>query len=460
MIFKKDIPVIGEYDVVVAGGGFAGFGAACAAAREGANVILIERDACLGGAGTKAMVNHMLGARIFDGDELITCVGGLFSELEKRLLEKGGAVDVHTVDPILPPYGWKPILGAGLVFDPEIMKLTLEEMAAEYGVKLLYTTDVVDVTKKSGKADSVVIYNKNGLSAVSGKYFVDATGDADICRMLGCSLKKGDNDGGMAAASLEMHVENVNREKLVEYMKTTGDVRFKNLIAPLKEAGIWRFPYEIFISVMMTRPDVFMINTIRQVGIDGTDADSTTRAVVDGRKENFELFDIMRAHFPGFENAKIRQIAPSVGIRETYRLCGEYVLTTEDLITAKDFDDGIALSAYSWDMPDPKRPSDQPFNSVKRASPFTHIPYRSLIPKEIGNVIVAGRCVSAEREVLGPVRVMAPCLATGEAAGIAAAQAAQSGRAFRDADVNELRQAIRAHGGYVDRTDVTKEKIK
>ncbi|MBO4217857.1 MAG: FAD-dependent oxidoreductase, partial [Clostridia bacterium] len=386
-------------------------------------------------------------------------VGGLFSEIERKLLAAGGAVDVGTVDRKLPPHGWAPILGAGLIFEPERMKLILEETAEKYGVRILYSTDAVDVVKDGERLSGVVIFNKNGLSVVNGRYFVDATGDADICRKAGCGVIKGDDEGGMAAASLEMHVENVDAEELTEYMKTTGDIRFRNLIKPLKESGEWHFPYEIFISVMMTKPDVFMINTIRQVGVDGTDADSVTRAVIDGRREDFELLEIMRRHFPGFSHAVIRQIAPSLGIRETYRLNGEYVLTAEDLITAKEFEDGVALSAYHWDMPDPKSPSKQPFGGVKRASPYTQIPYRSLLPREVGNLIAAGRCISVQREVLGPVRVMAPCLAAGEAAGTAAGQVLKDGRAFRDADVAALRKAVVGYGGYTDRSAVKREII-
>ena len=458
MRYEKIIESAGEYDVVVCGGGFAGFGAACAAAREGANVILIERDGCLGGTGTKAMVNHMLGARRFEGNSIFTCVGGLFSELENRLLEINGAVDVHSVNRELPTQGWYPLLGAGLVFDNEKMKLVLEEMALKYGVKLLYMTEVVDALCNDRRITDVVIHNKSGLASVSGKYFVDATGDGDICRMSGCSLIKGDEGGGMAAASLEMHVDGVDAEKLTEYMSKTHDVRFRNLIRPLKEKGVWNFPYEIFISVQMTRPDVFMINTIRQVGIDGTDADSLTKGIIDGRKESFDLLEIMRKHFPGFANAEIRQIAPTIGIRETYRLSGEYVLTTDDLITGKDFEDGIALSAYHWDMPDPKRPSVQPLNGVETASPYTQVPYRCLLPKEVDNLIVTGRCISAEREVLGPVRVMAPCLAIGEAAGTSAALVFRDGIAFKNADVEIIRRKIKAHGGIVDRIDVKEEE--
>ena len=460
MKYSKDISSIREYDVVVCGGGFSGFGAVCAAAREGANVLLIERDSCLGGTGTKAMVNHMLGARRFDDNHLYQCIGGLFSEVEKRLLSIKGAIDVHTVNPDFNPHGWAPILGAGLIFDPEKMKLILELTAKEYGVNILYMTDVIDVITKGNAISGVIAHNKSGFVYIKGKCFVDATGDADLCKMSGCSLIKGDENGGLAAASLEMHVENVDTEKLTDYMRETGDIRFINLIKPLKESGEWKFPYEIFISVKMTQPDVFMINTIRQVGVDGTDAESLTRAVMDGRKENFELLEIMRKHFPGFSNATIRQIAPSIGIRETNRLEGEYVLTTEDLISAKSFDDSIAMSSYHWDMPDPKRPSNQPFVGVKRASPYTQIPYRCLLPKEIDNLIVVGRCISAQREVLGPVRVMGPCLAMGEAAGIASGHALKDNIPYKKVDVDKLRKSIVGYGGYVDRESVFCETIR
>lgn len=140
-------------------------------------------------------------------------------------------------------------------------------------------------------------------------------------------------------------------------MKTTNDVRFRDIIDDLKEKGKLNFPYEIFISVMLTEKDIFMINTIRQVGIDGTDIDSLTQGIIDGRKENFELFEIARNYFPGFKNARVREIAPIIGIRETRRIIGEYTLTVEDLISGKSFDDCIALSGYGWDMPDPKNPS-------------------------------------------------------------------------------------------------------
>ena len=217
------------------------------------------------------------------------------------------------------------------------------------------------------------------------------------------------------------------------------------MIKELKEKGIWKYPYEIFISVNLCDDDVFFINTIRQVGINGIRTKSLTKGTIDGRKENLELLEIMKKHFPGFENAKIRQIAPVIGIRETRRIRGEYTLTVQDLIDSVVFPDSIAVSSYGWDLPHPKYPSLQPSDNVKRRSPYTHIPYRCLLPLDVSNLIMTGRCISCEREVLGPIRVMGPCLAMGEAAGIAAKIAPKGN--FKKVNIAELQYKIQQYGG-------------
>ncbi len=454
MLYQKRLHGTDMYDLVVCGGGFSGFAAAYAAAREGVRTLLIERDGALGGVGTKGLVNHILGVRTFENDALKQCVGGVFAEIEKRLLALGDGVDVRRVDPDLNPHGWKKGLATGLVFDNERMQLLLEQMLGEVGAELLYYTDIVDVIKDGTCIAGVVVHNKSGLSLINAKCFVDATGDGDIAALAGCDFWKGDEEGGLAAASLEMHVEGVDFDTLHAYMRDTGDVRFQKLIGALKEKGAWPFPYEIFISVKLTGEDAYMINTIRQVGVDGTNAASLTRAVVEGRAENYRLLDIMRAHFPGFANATVRKIAPVIGIRETRRLKTAYVLGVQDIMNATDFADGIALSGYGWDMPNPKRPSDQPYHGVARKSRFTQIPYRCLLPVGVPNLIAVGRCIGVEREALGVVRVMGPCLAMGECAGLAAKFALEKENDFTAVDADALRERIVARGGIVDRAEV------
>ncbi len=451
MLYSKNIEIKETYDLVVCGGGFSGFSTAYSAAREGLKVLLVERNASLGGVGTNGLVNHILGERFMDNTEVKTCVGGLFSKLEEEILKIDGAVDFKEVDLDLPPHGWISTLGIGLIFDKEKMKLLLEQMLISVGVKILYMTDIVDVITQDDTISGIVVHNKTGLYCIKAKYFADATGDADVCEMSGVETYKGDEEGGLAAASLEMHLENVDYNELNVYMQNTRDIRFKAIIEDLKEKGLWKFPYEIFISVMLTEKDTFMINTIRQVGIDGTNAKSINQAIIDGRKENFELFEVAKKYFPGFKNARIREIAPVIGIRETRRIKGEYTLTVEDLITGKDFEDSVALSGYGWDMPNPKKPSYQPFHGVAKKSHITQIPYRCLLPKGVSNLITVGRCISVEREVLGPVRVMGPCIAMGEAAGIATALAFENNTAYNKVNTDELRQKIVLNGGFVDR---------
>ncbi len=454
MIYTKIIENEKKCDIVVVGGGFSGFAAAYSAAREGAKVILVERDAVLGGVGTKGLVNQMLGIRTRYEGGYKTCIKGLCRELEDRVLSEGGGVDFKDVDFNFSPHGWKPSLGLGFVFDNEYMRLTLERMLSEVGVEVLYYTDVIDVIKVDSTLKSVVIHNKSGLSLISANCFVDATGDGDIYTLCGEGYEFGDCDGGLAAASLELHVENVDSEELMDYMRRTGDVRFKAIIASLIEEGKWDYDYEIFISVLLTRPGVYLINTIRQVGIDGTSAESISKGTIEGREENYRLLETMRAYFPGFKNAKIRQIASSIGIRETRRLKGMYTLTVDDVIESKRFEDSIAVSGYGWDMPNPKKPSDQPYQVIERRTRFTEIPYRSLLTRNTGNLIVVGRCISVEREALGVVRVMGPCVAMGEAAGIAARLAMEGSLSFASVNTAVLKERIKSYGGITSAEEI------
>jgi len=183
MLYIKNIEINERYDLIVCGGGFSGFAAAYSAAREGLKVCLVERDGALGGVGTNGLVNHILGERCIENGHIKTCIGGVFSELEKELLKMDGAIDVKDVDLELPPHGWYSGLGIGLVFDKEKIKLLLENMLQKMGVKILYMTDIVDVIKDKEEVKGIIVHNKSGLYGIEGKYFVDATGDADICTM-------------------------------------------------------------------------------------------------------------------------------------------------------------------------------------------------------------------------------------------------------------------------------------
>jgi hypothetical protein len=319
------------------------------------------------------------------------------------------------------------------------------------GVDVLFFTQFVDALVDDGRVAQVVLFNKSGLFAVPTRAVVDATGDADVAARAGCVVTKGrEEDGLMTPATLIFHVDHIDQDALASDIYAKDSPRFRELIEELREQGEWTFPYEIFISVQLAQKGTMMINTTRITDVDGTDGRSISRGMMQGRKEVHRLMALMRRHFPGFAQAQIKLVAPVLGIRETRRIVGDFVLRVEDLIEGADFPDTIGYSGYGWDLPDPKRPSLQPMHGVKRKREVTPIPYRVMVPQPVENVICPGRAISVERDVLGPLREQAPCYAMGHAAGLAAVQALGERLAFKDVDPDALREALTAQGAIVD----------
>lgn len=453
LLFTKRIPEMPSHDVVVCGGGPAGVAAALAARRAGQDVLLIEGRGQLGGTGISGLVSHWLGGRTDDCAQWV--VGGIFRSLTEKAAERGYAlIPVPEAGAKYQPHGWlMGQLGAGIPFDAYSMAALLDEEITAPGIRLLLDTRVIDVRQEAGRISHVIIQNKSGIAAVPARMVIDATGDADIAAWSGCDTVKGQaEDGLMTPATFQFHVYGVDQDALAAYIGAHDAPRFRDEIKKLRDAGEWPFPYDIFISVQLTEKGVMMLNTSRLVGIDGTDGASVTQGYLQGRKETQELLAILQKHFPGFANARLKAVAPALGIRETRRIVGAYVMTVDDLVTGKDFADTIGFSGYGWDLPDPKKPSRQPMaeRNIERKRSITPLPYRILLPDGIDNLICPGRAVSVERDVLGPVRVMAPCMAMGEAAGAAAALALQSGKALPEVDPQVIRETLRAVDAIVD----------
>ncbi len=449
--YVKELEIKGSYDLVVCGGGPSGIPAALAARRAGLSVLLIEGTGQLGGAGTSAGVSHLLGGRTPDNER--ACVAGIFEEITQDLVREGGAIDPKSIPrEKYPPHGWSSgALSVGVPFDPIAMVSLLDRKMLEAGVDVLYFTQFVDALVEDNRIRHVVAFNKSGLFAVEAAAVVDATGDADVAARSGCEVVKGrEEDGLMTPATLIFHVDHVDQDVLASEIYAKDSPRFRELISELRSQGEWNFPYEIFISVQLHEKGTMMINTTRICDVDGTDGLSISRGMMQGRSEVNELMRLMRKHFPGFANARIRTVAPVLGIRETRRIVGDFIYTVDDLVAARDFPDTIGFSGYGWDLPDPKRPSYQPMHGVKRKRPYTPIPYRCLVPRPIQNVICPGRAISVERDVLGPLREQAPCYAMGHAAGLAAVQVVERGSSFAKVDTDRLRADLRSQGAIVD----------
>jgi hypothetical protein len=339
-------------------------------------------------------------------------------------------------------------------FDPIQMVALLDEKMLEAGVDTLFFTGFVDAIVEDNRITHVVLFNKSGLFSVPTSAVVDATGDGDVAARSGCEFVKGrDQDGLMTPATLMFHVDRVDQDVLASDIYRTKSNRFRELIADLRAKGLWKFPYDIFISVQLNEKGTMMINTTRICDVDGTDGRSISKGMMQGRREVAGLFELMKQHFPGFANARIKQVAPVLGIRETRRIRGDFVYTVNDLIAARDFDDTIGFSSYGWDLPDPKKPSYQPMYEApeKRMNRiYTPIPYRVLVPRPVENVICPGRAISVERDVLGPLREQGPCMAMGHAAGVAAVQVVRDGASFASVDVGRLRADLKRGGARVD----------
>lgn len=440
------------FDVAVFGGGTAGFSAAVAAARKGLRVCLIERNTFLGGVATASGINQLLGGRKLDANgEHVRVVGGIFDELTDELIKEGDAIEPNTVDPNFNPFGWYPRMASGISCNETALKIKMDEFCERAGVRIYYNTTAVDTETENQRIKSVTVFNKDGFVKIEATSFIDCTGDADIAYFAGCPYEKGRQEDGLTTpCSTEFHVENVDANALVTYQNQNNSPKLVEIIERLKSEGIWDFDTEIFVTVRLVEEDVFLINTLRQTKIDGVNEADVTRALIDGRRDAVRLFNIMRAHFPGFKNARIRKIAEQLGVRETRRITGRYTVTVDDALGGKKYPDTVAATTYNFDLPDPIRPSYDPMMGdakkphAERKHIVIRLPYRAMLPQGINNLIVAGRCVSVEREVMGAMRIIGPCFMMGQAAGTAAALAKDGD--FTTVDTDTLTKTLWADG--------------
>jgi hypothetical protein len=429
--------VTDRYDVVVVGAGSAGAVAAIAAARSGARTLLVDRLAFMGGTSTAVLDTFY--AFWTPGELPRRVVGGIGWEVARRLTEDGVAFERPNT------YG----AGTGVTYDAEALKVLWERMAEDAGVDLLLHTWATGVRVEdaragdAGRLAAVRLWNKGGERWVAADVFVDASGDADVCAMAGVPHDAPSDGGTIQSLSTLFKVANVDvaragavpKAELWGFMREAAGSGAYRL--PRVEGSWHRTPYEGVVLVHMTRIP----------RVDATDPIALTAAEVEGRRQVQEYHRFLRDRVPGFERSVVVATSPAIGVRESRRVHGDHRLTREDVLEARRFPDEVALCGAP--IEDHHAGGDTAWRYVGAGGVYG-IPYRSLLPRGIDGLLVAGRCFSATHDAHASARSMATCMAMGQAAGTAAAMAASAGIAPRAVSADALRARLAADGALLE----------
>ncbi len=443
---SRSIPLSDPWDVIIVGGGPAGCAAAIASAREGAKTLLVESSGVLGGCGTGSLVPAWCP---FSDKEKIIYRGLALKVFEAS---KAGLPHVQPQD-----VDWVPI-------DAEQLKRVYDEMVTASGAHLLFHTVLSGVDRDDqGRVQALIVSNKNGLSALRASVYIDGTGDADLAAWAGVPFQKGDSQGDLMPATHCFLLTNVDEYAYRNIYGNGGRLHGNNPESPIYrivESGKYPLIRDAHMCNNLVGPGTVGFNAGHLWGVDSTDPESVSRALVQGRKLAKQIRDALAEYCPeAFGTSFLCNTASLVGIRESRRIEGDYTLTLDDYVNRRSFPDEIARNCYFIDIHHNAEESSKNVaersegldQTVRYKAGESHgIPYRCLLPKGLQNVLVAGRSISCERVVQGSVRVMPVCLAMGEAAGIAAAHAAQSHHGdVRAISTAQLRHRLQEEGAYL-----------
>jgi len=413
-----------RYELIVVGGGFAGAAAAISAAKSGVDVLLIERYNCLGGAAAHGLVLPFM--------RYWTKLPG---ETEQTLLS--GSVFLEIVTEMNQITGDRDNLR---MLDEEVIKLVLNRMAQKYGAALLFNTTVTGAAVVDGTVASVTAMSRGVTMELFADHFIDATGDAELSTLAGCTSRVGrESDGLCQPMTLSFRMCGIETEK---FFRNKAEINA--LYNAFQAKGLIRNPHEDIIGFKTYNDGVMHFNATRVVKRNPTDPFDVTQAELEAREQVYELHRFLQENVDGFQNARVLSTAMQIGIRESRKVEGEYTLTGADLKSFARFDDAIAVANYSIDIHSP----DGAGTTLYRFGDgeWYEIPYRCLLPRRMNNLLVAGRCLSASHEAQASCRVMPYCAAMGQAAGTAVAVAKRTGTTVRTVDVAQVQEILRREG--------------
>ncbi len=418
---EREIPIKGEFDVVVCGGGPAGIAAAIEAGRSGAKTLLIENNGCLGGVWTSGSLTWILDYHHQKG---------ILKEITSELSRRGAECPIDT--------------GSGsFAFDLESMKILLDELALDAGVKIRFHTRVCSTLVEKGRLSHIITESKSGREAWKAKLFVDATGDGDLAAQAGCGFDFGDpeNNGATQPFSLLGIITGVQFDEIKDYTRWIGDkgqASKKKLLAAIQLGGYepsYRKP-----SIHPISHNLFKIMANHEYGFSAIDADDVSEATLIGRGELHKVINALKNKGGIWKNIRLVSSAEQIGIREGRRIHGLYTVSTDDLKDGIFHDDAIAEVRFGVDVHSVKKAEDSKVNSYSRgikSKPYT-IPLRALIAKDVDGLLLAGRCISGDFIAHSSYRVTGPVTTIGQAAGRAAAVSAKMKKLPQDIAFGEF----------------------
>lgn len=413
------------WDLIVAGGGLTGVAAAVAARRQGLEVLLLEKAGFLGGAPGTMLINPFMPYSTTVDGQRFPLSRGFFAELQGLLKEVGGyrgpgREDIHE----------------------EYLKLALDRLTVREGVQVLFHAVLCGVTKDGDTITAIQAVTKAGVLTFSARTYIDCTGDADLAVMAGCPYQLGREDGLCQPMTLCFRIGNIDIPVFQQNRQLMQD-KYKQFQAEGKITN----PRENVLVFNTLVDGMLHFNTTRVVRHNPVDPFDVTKAEMAAREQMFEVFHFLKAHVPGCENSQLIYSAGEIGVRESRMILGEYVLTQEDLVGLVKFPDKIAAGNYDIDIHNPEGSGTSHYYFAPGT--WYTIPYRSLLPRDIDNLLVAGRCISATHEAQASIRIL-PIVATlGQAAGVAAAVAHHAGVKPVKADVSAIQRILTQAGAFI-----------